>query len=239
MNYETSNSRRQHPGKGCNLYLISEGELAEQRADFHGMPSENIFIQTVLSFTKGRFSRKMKRTRRKSPLPYLLLNILLSALTTLTVLWLWNRAHQPNVPVETLPSVETSSAPDSTQDNPISNAVQAPPLPAIDQVVIQIQNVFGMGDIDNEVVILQRVGDLNELWLDGWTLEDQDGNVYTFDGLVMNKDSVTQLYTGVGHNTVNKLYWNLGEPIFHAGEEISLKDSLGNERAAYTIPSTP
>lgn len=181
----------------------------------------------------------MKRTRRKSPIPYLLLNILLSALTTLTILWLWNRAHQPNASVETLPPVETSSTPAATQGNTFSNAAQPPPLPALDEAVIQIQNVFGMGDIDNEVVVLQRVGDLNELWLDGWTLEDQDRNEYTFDGLVMNKDSVTQLYTGVGHNTVNKLYWNLSEPIYHPGERISLKDSLGNERSAYTIPSTP
>jgi hypothetical protein len=181
----------------------------------------------------------MKRSRRKSPLPYLLLNILLSALTTLTVLWLWNRAHEPNIPVETLPSMETSGALASAQNNALSNPAQAPPLPALDQPVIEIQNVFGMGDLDNEVVVLQRVGDLNELWLDGWKLEDQDGNVYTFDGLVMNKDSSIQLFTGVGHNTVNKLYWNLSQTVYQPGEDIALRDSLGNMRATYTIPIAP
>jgi hypothetical protein len=196
-------------------------------------------LQIVLSFTKGRKFSNMKRTRKKSPLPYLLLNILLSALTTLTVLWLWNRAHQQDIPEASLPAIQTNSASPLTQDNATSNPNQAPPLPALDQPVIEIQNVFGMGDIDNEVVILQRVGDLTELWLDGWVFEDGNGNVYTFDGLVMNKDSAIQLYSGAGHNTVNKLYWNLEQPIYLPGEEIVLKDSLGNVRATYTIPSAP
>jgi hypothetical protein len=66
-----------------------------------------------------------------------------------------------------------------------------PTPPPLDQLVIEINNVFGVGDLQTEAVRLQRLGE-GELWLTGWQLKDGDGNIYIFPELLLNKDGASK-----------------------------------------------
>ena len=173
---------------------------------------------------------KKIRRRRKSPLPYLLLNIFVSALTTLVVLWLWTRAQEFPL-IEKPAPLETGF---SYHPTPTQTLQASVPIPPEDQIVVEIQNVFGVGDIENEVVILKRIGE-DELWMNDWILKDEGNNVFTFNQLVMNKDGSIQIYTRAGHDTVTELFWGLEDPIWQTGETATLTDSKGIMRATYTI----
>ena len=98
------------------------------------------------------------RRRRKSSLPFLLLNIIISAATTLIVLWLWNRTHSAGVNLDSPPKEQSQTL----QALVITPSMQ-PPLPALDEPVFEIENVYGVGDIENEVIILRRVGEEQEI----------------------------------------------------------------------------
>lgn len=101
--------------------------------------------------------------------------------------------------------------------------------------MIQIQNVFGVGDIDNEVVQLKRAG-TGDLWLTGWQLKDQNGHTFTFPKLLLNKDGAVQVYTRAGPDTVIELHWGLSSAVWHTGELVSLLDPHGVLQASYQIP---
>jgi hypothetical protein len=108
-------------------------------------------------------------------------------------------------------------------------------LPPLDQAVIQIENVYGPGDPQNEVVVLKRMGD-GQLSLTGWQLKDEDGHEFTFPELVLSKDGAVQVFTNPGVNTVIALHWGKTEAMWRPGEQVSLFDSSGNTRASYRIP---
>lgn len=161
----------------------------------------------------------------KRILPYIVLNIIVSALTTLGVLWLWDRSLRASLPAQPAPAA-----------SPAAQGSQLPPtLPAINETVIQIQNVFGVGDLKSEVVRLKRLGE-GELWLTGWTLEDEDGHRYVFPELRLNKDGAVEVYSRAGPDTVIELHWGLSEAVWRTGELVLLKDPQGNLRASYRIP---
>ncbi len=164
----------------------------------------------------------------KRLIPYLLLNILVSAATTLGVLYWWDSVQRPAArPGGSTPIAEPASA--------ALQPVETPTLPSLDVAVIKVQNVFGTGDLGTEAVRLQRVGD-GELWLTGWQLKDGDGNLYTFPQLLMNKDAAVEVYTKAGPDSVIELHWGLQQPVWASGEEVRLFDPEGNLRAKYVIP---
>ncbi len=163
----------------------------------------------------------------KQILPYIILNIIISALTTLGVLWFWDHNLRASLP--------TQSSNTAVIDPAASNGQTPPTLPAVDETVIQIQNVFGVGDLQSEVVRLKRLGE-GELWLTGWTLEDEDGHKYVFPELRLNKDAAVEVYTRAGPDTVIELHWGLSEAVWRTGELVVLKDPQDNLRASYRIP---
>lgn len=161
----------------------------------------------------------------KRLIPYLLLNILVSAATTLGVLYWWDSTH----PSATTPGDASAAL------LPETPAAATATLPPLEEIVIRIENVFGAGDLPTESVQLRRVGD-GELYLTGWQLKDADGNVYTFPQLLLNKDSSVELYTRAGPNSVMELHWGLSKPVWTAGEKVRLFDPQGQLRASYVIP---
>lgn len=159
--------------------------------------------------------------------PYLILNVLVSAATTLIVLAVWDRAQHPVAPAPVGAAAETpvASAPDTDQ--------QAT-LPPLDSPVIRIETVIGAGDLTSESIQLQRIGE-GDLQLAGWRLT---GNAveYIFPNLTLNKNGSIRLYTRAGQSTVIELYWGLEKPAWKSGDTITLYDSAGNQRASYSIP---
>jgi hypothetical protein len=188
------------------------------------------YDETVLLFKGGQTMRS-----RKSPLGYIILNILVSAATTLLVLVIWNQFHKVDLPKPTA-SLEGYNLL-STQIQPTLAACPAEleSLPPLDQAVIQIQNIIGSGDLQNEVIELKRVGSGN-LCLTDWALKDEDGNTFTFPNLVLNSEATIDVYTRTGRNSVTELYWGLQSPAWKPGETATLVDSGGNVRAVFVIP---
>ena len=178
-----------------------------------------------------------RRTRRQknSSIPYILLNILISALTTLTVLFIWNKVQESRHPADTVFNYQNDLAQSIPLSTKISTTDEPAPLPALDQTVIEINNVYGIGDLENEEVVLKRVGE-DELWLTGWTISDGDKNVYTFKELVVNRGGEVQLFTSAGHDGVNALFWGLQSAVWKSGKTVFLYDYQGNLRAKYLIP---
>ena len=163
--------------------------------------------------------------------PYLILNIIISAATTLLVLTLWDRVQHPQLPAGTggIPESTLASNPGADQ-TPQAQAT----LPPLDQPVIRIETVIGAGDLSTETVQLQRVGE-GELQLAGWRLEGNNLK-YTFPALTLNKNGSVRLYSRSGQSTVIELYWGLESAAWKNGDTITLYDSNGDQRASYVIP---
>jgi hypothetical protein len=180
----------------------------------------------------------------KRIVPYLILNILVSAATTLAVLWLWG-SSQPSKPDSVVvipppPAVDLTTVPDGTlSPNTAAGDQAAPkanaPLPPSSQPIIEIQNVFGAGDLKTEVLRVKRVGE-GEVWLTGWKLKDTHNHTFTFPELLLNKDGAVEIYTRSGSNSVIELHWGLDNPVWVTGEKATVFDSQGVLRAEYTIP---
>jgi hypothetical protein len=134
------------------------------------------------------------------------------------------------------------------QASPLGAITEAPPVetpaptetlpPPNGAPVIQIISVVGVGDVDQEMVMLKRAGEGN-LRLVGWKLVGEHDNTYTFPEqpeLTLYKDGAIQVYTKAGTDTVTEVYWNRPAAAWRSGELIRLLDPQGSERATYRVP---
>jgi hypothetical protein len=162
----------------------------------------------------------------KRLIPYLILNILVSAATTWAVLTWWNtnRVPQPAAVALSTPILPPTSA---SPSNPT-------PIPA-GVKVIEIISAAGAGNLSNESVTIRRLGD-GELSMNGWRLDDNAGHRFTFPDVVLFKDGSIKVFTRSGSNSVNELFWGMKEPVWASGKTVSLSDSQGVLRASFTIP---
>ena len=171
-------------------------------------------------------------------LAFLILNIIVSAATTLLVISAWNRAH----PVPADVTVPTSAVSVQTATPSINNALT--PLPTSvtgttplspSQAQVVIDSVLAPGDLANETVLLKSQGN-GSLLMTNWRLQDDHGDVFTFPELTLNKDGAIQVHTSAGTNTVIDLYWGRDTPAWQHGQTVSLLDDQGKVRATYKIP---
>lgn len=165
--------------------------------------------------------------------PYLILNVVVSAATTVLILTLWDRAQPAALPISTggIPAASTLATQPTANPDPLVT----PSLPPLDTPVIEIEAVIGAGDLETETVVLKRVGE-GELLLTGWKLTNGRGSEYVFPDLVLNKNGSVRLYTRSGTNSVIELYWSSTESVWRSGDIATLSDSQGNPRASYTLP---
>ena len=241
---------------------------------------------------------------------YLLINVAVSAITTLVVLSLWERSHQTVVedvasvaqlptPVPTNPPVLPTLPPSPTPDyqthevesgetlgqiataydltiedlleinnlaDPnkleIGQVIYIPPgdQEQVDQAVveetqvaatevsatddqiaieagaeIEIVAIVGVGDLASERV---ELGDLKgeKHALEGWYLEDEDGNRFIFPQATLYENGKIRVNTKAGTDSAINLFWGLDEPIWEPGEFATLYDPEGNPQAAYQVP---
>jgi hypothetical protein len=185
--------------------------------------------------------------RRSNLLLYLILNIIVSAATTLAVLTLWDNARRAEISpppagleVGQIAGVAETHAVPTADSGP---AVQLEPeatatLPPLDQPVIQISAVIGVGDLSQEFVLLKRLGDGN-LLMTGWRLSGERGSDFTFPAqpeLTLYKDGAVQIYTRTGDDTATEVYWDRDAPAWESGEILTLYDRNGAERSTYIVP---
>lgn len=168
---------------------------------------------------------------------YLVINIIVSAATILTVLWIWDRPTQP------LQNLLTGGQASAAQPAFIAGEQTAMPaatakptrITSYPEGLITIANVIGTGSLQDERVTIQRQGE-GELSLAGWILEDTDGNAFTFPELTLYKDGAIILHSSAGMNTVIDLYWNRSDAVWQSGEKATLRDPLGKIQFSYKVP---
>lgn len=169
---------------------------------------------------------------------FLLLNILVSAVTVWAVVSVMLRNYSPQ-DVASVPTLvrQTSSADGesfitepaaASPDQPEDNLEVVPEL-------LEIDSVIGAGVLDTERVVLKHIGD-KEVSLLGWQLQDQDGHVFTFPALTIFSGGAVTVFSRRGTSTVVELYWGLDEAIWQEGERAFLLDPQGDVQAVYTIP---
>jgi hypothetical protein len=161
-------------------------------------------------------------------LPFIVLNIIISALVTLTVLFIWDKTHQ----VQTPPAVKTPSLPQAI----VSGDCEAI-LPSKSEEVIRITNVFGAGNLQEEQVTIQRVGD-GELCLNGWKLTSEGAGSYDFPYhlRLYTGGATIAVYSRPGSDNALELFWGRTSPAWASGQKARIYDPSGNLRAEYTIP---
>jgi LysM repeat protein len=126
-----------------------------------------------------------------------------------------------------------------TKDQPLGAGevlripVQPTPSPQAD---VEIVNVIGSGDLNNERVVLQQSG-AGTLLLAGWQLQDGNGNQFTFPALELTQDGFqVNVYTKSGTDTADSLYWGLSQPIWSSGGTVTLLDPDGTVKATFSVP---
>lgn len=178
----------------------------------------------------------MKRSGRL--IFYLILNIIVSAASTLTVLWLWERAHsvpESDQTDESATSGETGiSALESTSTSQATSILDEIEW-ADEDPRIAIRTVVGAGNIELEYIEVfnQSDGAVN---MTGWQIVDEMENEFTFPALILNNGGSVKVYSKAGDDTVIELYWQAEASIWQSGETVKLLDSDGNTAATYSIP---
>ena len=166
-------------------------------------------------------------------MPFLILNVIVSAATTLIVLVLWDHGQSPAF------LSGSGGQPVAGQTGIAANVTQSPTmqptLPPLDQTVVMIETVIGAGDINNEVLVLKRVGE-GDLSLTGWKVSNGRGDSFVFPDLLLSKNGSVRLYSRSGASTVIELYWGRTDPAWRSGDTVTLSDYQGNTRATYTVP---
>ncbi len=169
---------------------------------------------------------------------FLLLNVLISAVTTWAVVTILLRNYSP--PAEQAAPTLVQQVDQSDEELVVTMPAEASPVQPDEDVevvseLLEIESVIGIGALDTERVILQHIGE-KEVSLLGWQLQDQDGHVFTFPALTIFSGGAVTVFTREGTSTVVELYWGLDEAIWQQGEKAFLLDSQGEVQAVYTIP---
>lgn len=131
------------------------------------------------------------------------------------------------VPTATPAPTRARTASPTPQFSPSPTGPAVEPLPAIAAVI-------GVGDLTTERVVLRMPA--GQAVLTGWQLKDENGNTFTFPQLTLLAGGQVNVYTRSGQPSVTTLYWGLTQPVWQAGETVSLLDAQGRVISTYTIP---
>lgn len=127
----------------------------------------------------------------------------------------------------------TADATDEAAATP-SPTITLPPTAVNAQV--QIVRVIGSGDITTEGVEIRNTGGVVDLT--GWTLEDAEGNVFTFPEQRLFTNGLVTVYTRRGTNTPISLYWGRSQAVWEPGDSVTLANAQGSVQATLRLSST-
>lgn len=195
----------------------------------------------------------------------LLINILVSVSATLAVLYYWENIHNAEKPYTLITSeeiekteqkasspeidyaiVSTSTSPLTTLTVEITDSIEQSDISSTEESIDEIAPVrgslvfipqaIGIGDVSLEAVRIESNTD-DAVSLAGWTLEDSEGNIFSFPNIQMiRKGFFLEVYSRSGHDTPYELYWGRSVAVWQSGETIELKDAKGQLQSTYRIP---
>ena len=163
----------------------------------------------------------------KRIIPYLLLNVIVSATTVVVVLLIWTAVH---------PALQTGNPQSAAATMPFSaTALPTATLPPLTEKLFEIQSVVGTGDLANEHLHILYLGD-TPLNIQNWEISDKNRHSYYFPAFVLFSGGAFDLYTKAGSNSTIELFMGQTKAIYTSGEQIKLLDPVGNIRLQYQIP---
>ena len=167
---------------------------------------------------------------RKNLLPFLLINLIVSLLSVLLALFIWNKLN----PCDCAPAAVLQTGSQLVQPGPAAEAT--PLLPATNPGgLAAIDGVFGAGDLNVEYILLRNQGS-GQLNLQGWQIRGPREQTYTLPNLTLNANGAVRLYSKAGISSVIELYWGAAQALWQGGDRIELLDSAGTPQASFLIP---
>jgi LysM repeat protein len=144
---------------------------------------------------------------------------------------------ETNVAAPAAPAGEGAPPPSVT---PVPTSLRTPrPSPTASatpagEYHLEITQILAPGRKETEVLELANLG--RDARLQGWTLSNGRGQVYTFPRLTLYKDSRVRIFTTKGRNSASDLYWGLDSAAWGSGvETATLKDSEGEVQATKAV----
>jgi hypothetical protein len=167
---------------------------------------------------------------------YILLNMAVSAMTMVGVLYLWENTNLKYVLFFQYPPAENEGL-----QEPLSTPSTFETQPALQ---IKIDEVGGVGNLDTEYVRLKRVGDSAQetISLEKWRLKDEDNNEFAilsqsgFESLELHNKGAVNIYTKTGQSNPIELYLGFSKPLWEPGETVTLIDPTGEAHDTFLIP---
>ena len=119
----------------------------------------------------------------------------------------------------------------------ITATAPAPSLPSSGELKVEISEILGAGEVTLERVIIANMGE-RLADMQGWTLSDTGGNVYTFANFRLWNGGSAIVHTRIGEdgNPPANFYWGKLEALWAPGDVATLKDKEGQVIATYTVP---
>jgi hypothetical protein len=155
---------------------------------------------------------------------YLLLNVLVSACVTGSILFWYDRNYRADL----APAV----APVAASGGEVAAAETSGPQT---DIPVKVESIVGAGTLNAETAVVHYAGD-GQLNLAGWQLKDEDSNTFTFPQLTLYQNGSVRVHTAAGTDTVIDLYWGVPDAVWGSGENARLYDAQGNLRAIYRVP---
>lgn len=113
---------------------------------------------------------------------------------------------------------------------------QPTPLTMASGFRLEITEIVGAGDVEQEVVVIVNLG---ELLADmaGWTLSDAEGNTYVFPNYRLWPAGRVVVHSRIGQDgsPVSSLFWGELEPIWSPGEVATLRNAVGELVTTYVV----
>ncbi len=181
-------------------------------------------------YTKGDFSMN----QAKKLVIYLVINIIVSAVTIIAVLYVWENTKFKNLLFNPQDAPAEASAPAEATDG--ADAAQ--------DLLIEIGEVGGVGNLATEYVRLVRPegGSTETISLAGWSIRDTNNrsyNILELSGLAsldLHGQGAVNIYSKQGDSNPIELYLGLSDSIWQPGETVSLLDPDGEVHDTYIIP---
>jgi LysM repeat protein len=109
-------------------------------------------------------------------------------------------------------------------------------LPSTGDLRLEISELLGVGQADQERVVITNVG-TQLADMQGWTLSDSNGNIYTFPNFRLWAGGNVTVNTRVGPDgsPPANFYWGKLEAIWSDGEMATLKDAGGAQISTYVV----
>jgi len=110
------------------------------------------------------------------------------------------------------------------------------PFPETGELQVEISEILAPGQIDQERVSITNLGE-GLADMQGWTLSDADGNVYTFSNFRLWAGGGMAVHTRIGQDgsPPANFYWGKLEAIWSTGEIATLKDAAGTTISTYVV----